>query len=574
MDERCINIRFRLCRAAVALLCLVLMSAVDGHAAAKHALLIGVGDYPYLPPNKSLEGPAHDVETLAELLRTVQGFPADHIVTLVDEQATRKAVLSAMDRLVDRVGAGDLALIYFSGHGTSSHEYKPWGFDAYTGALLPYDFKMTQNVDEMIGKLIVGRRDIRPILERLDKKSPRVLAIFDACYSGFTIRSSRKPTAKPRYVKLPLKDLMENKEQGGRNEEAAGKPDYPYRNIVYVSAASSEEQAWDITRRSIQSGQPTFDHKPHGALTDAVLRGLSGKADTNGDNGVSWNELFHYAKSTVSRSFSQTPQLLHAEDNTDLLDAPLFRGIRRQNKSAPTEPAATGSGPLRVRLERVPARVKSAVAAVPGMAVVEDGPFDILVTPGAFTKRAVQRMVNIYMANGALLDRVPPRAVAERLSRQTGAQRLIGFSYPDSDFNVFVELMDNKGVLMEDDPVGFVIRSEADAHILLVNIDSTGGINILYPYLEEELAPVRAGTPLRLPELGYVTPPNFGLEYIKVFAFRKQPPGIEAFMGESFTSECPKFEKLMTLIAGGIGGAAQNTLSIKTAARSDMVLAE
>jgi len=566
------NMRFSRCLAAMVLLCLLLIPAVDGRAA-KHALLIGVGDYPYLPPSKSLEGPPHDVETLAGLLRTGQGFPADHIVSLVDEQATRKAILSAMERLTDRVETGDLVLIYFSGHGTSSHEYKPWGFDAYTGALLPYDFKMSENVEEMIGGLIVGRRDIRPILERLDRKSPRVLAIFDACYSGFTIRSSRKPTARPKYVKLPLKDLMDEA-PGKHGEDTAEKPEYPYRNVVYVSASSSEEQAWDITRRSIRSGQPTFDDKPHGALTDALLRGMSGKADTNGDNGVSWNELYHYAKGTVAKSFAQTPQLLHAEENAEILDAPLFRGIRRQEKSEPSEASAANAGPLRIRLERVPGRVKDAVAAVPGLAVVEDGPFDMLATPGAFTKRAVQRMVNIYLANGALLDRVPPRAVADRLRRHTGARRLIGHAYPDSDFNVFVELTEPKGVLLEDDPVGFVVRSEADAHILLVNIDSTGGVNILYPYLAEEVAPIRAGSPLRLPELGYVTPPNFGLEHIKAFAFKQKPAGIEAFMGESFTCECPMFEKLMTLIDVNSGEAAQNTLTIKTAPRSDRVSAE
>ncbi len=561
---------FKPLRAAALLLCLLMVSAADGRAA-RHALLVGVGAYPHLAASKQLEGPSHDVAALAALLKERHGFPSSHILSLVDGEATRAAVLRELERLVERVERDDLVVIYFSGHGTSSHEFEAWGFSAYTGALLPYDFKMDrENVEKMKEGLIVGRRDIRPLLERLDRKSPRVLAVFDACYSGYTIRSCRKTAARSRYVALPLKDLIGGEKPGKHGEETAEKPDYPYRNVVYVSASSSEEQAWDITRGLIWNGKKTFDNRPHGAMTDALLHGLDGAADTNGDEEMTVNELYHFIKSTVSRGFAQTPQLLHAENRADMLDDPIFRLSREKEIQA--MPAAV-SGPLRVRMERIPRRVRSAVERLPGVRVVEEGAYDILVTPRKLVKRDIRRFINLYLANGRLLDQVPIRSVVQRLKRHTRIERLIAHTYPEATFNVFLELIGARGVLLEDDPVGFTIRTEADAHLLLINIDPTGGINILYPFMEEDLRPVRAGSPLELPELGYVSPPNFGIEHIKVFAFKERPPGLARFMGESFPPDSPLFDDLMALIDTR-SGAAQATLAVQTAPRSEVVLAD
>ncbi|MFZ1710735.1 MAG: hypothetical protein WAW20_19310, partial [Anaerolineae bacterium] len=58
---------------------------------AKRALLIGIGRYAHLPPERQLHGPPADVAALADLLTNAHAF--DHITTLVDEQATRKAIL-------------------------------------------------------------------------------------------------------------------------------------------------------------------------------------------------------------------------------------------------------------------------------------------------------------------------------------------------------------------------------------------------------------------------------------------------------------------------------------------------
>ena len=83
---------------------------------------------------------------------------------------------------------------------------------------------------------------------------------------------------------------------------------YPYRNVVYISASSMREVALDIL-----DGRNTIDGRPHGALTDAMLRGLSGEANTNGDEKITTRELYRYTKQWVSSRNPHTPQLLHSE---------------------------------------------------------------------------------------------------------------------------------------------------------------------------------------------------------------------------------------------------------------------
>src|SRR5688572_6458856 len=65
----------------------------------KHALLVGVGRYAHMP-KASLEGPANDVAALKALLVGQWGFEAKDVRVLLDEAASRAAILAAVDELL------------------------------------------------------------------------------------------------------------------------------------------------------------------------------------------------------------------------------------------------------------------------------------------------------------------------------------------------------------------------------------------------------------------------------------------------------------------------------------------
>ena len=82
-----------------------------------------------------------------------------------------------------------------------------------------------------------------------------------------------------------------------------------YKNVVFISASSDAEEAYDLTD---PLAQKTIDGKSHGAFTNALLKVLQGAedADTNGDSKISYGELLDGVTSIlVQGKQRQTPQM-------------------------------------------------------------------------------------------------------------------------------------------------------------------------------------------------------------------------------------------------------------------------
>lgn len=545
--------------------CLLGLAAVDQARAARHALLIGVGKYAERSV-PALEGPAHDLRALHRTLTGQWGIPRQNVTVLKDGQATRRNIIAELNRLQTSTRPGDFIFIYFSGHGTSFHDKTFKFLDAQTGALIPYDFKVGP-VSVMRDRLLIGNRDIRPILTRLDRDR-KILAVFDSCYSGNTVRSF-KPMGVPRYF-IPsraLDDLTDDDETTEVEwDQATAKSDpYPYRNVVYISAASKREVAQDISSWLISSGQrKTIDGRPHGALTDSLLRGLSGAANTNRDQTLTMGELYRFVRRDVSAKFSHTPQVLYAANNQGVLETPALGVAQVPLPPPPPPPPPPGAGQgLRVSLGGGAQELQGYLSGRPGITLV-DRRYDLLVT-----KHGGKYLISL--ANGFNLASLPtsqPEKVAGLIQRRAKLRDLVRLRYPGQDFNVNLDLLGKGGVLTQGDPVGFRVQTEARAFILMMNIDPNGYISILYPYEPHELAPLPAGRPVDL-EIGEVRGPGFGTEYIKIFAFKRKPVGFDRLKGGEFWPSDRRFNQLLRMVRPG-PGKAQATLTVKTASKTDL----
>ena len=72
---------------------------------AKRAVLIGINRYQI--PGSDLRGCVNDVKNLERALTTYYGFSAQDITSLTDLQATKKAMQSAIQKLVASGKKGD-----------------------------------------------------------------------------------------------------------------------------------------------------------------------------------------------------------------------------------------------------------------------------------------------------------------------------------------------------------------------------------------------------------------------------------------------------------------------------------
>ncbi len=537
-------------------LCLGILLCFTGLAhAEKYALLVGVGNYTY--DVGDLQGPPHDVEVLKDLLVEKWGFDEGKITTLVDREAGRDAILNALDKISERTSSGDFIFVYFSGHGTSWYDpenraLRQGDLTPHTGALIPADLKLGQPVDQTMAQLIIGTRDLRPRFKKLDQ-GRQVLAVFDACYSGESVRSIRArsmgalaPRGVPRSENV-FDNLIDLTQPGNYAPEVHGDTAYPYQNVVYISASSMREVALDI----LNPGE-TLDGRPHGALTDALLRGLSGEANTNGDQQITTRELYGYVKQWVSSRHRHTPQLRHSK--TASLDQPVLGTA--SNPGIPQLMQA--DQPLRVSLQHNLVELRDQIATLDGVVVSEDH-CDLRVGwhDGVY---------KLYLANGEVLDLYhSPNVLLRHIQNQARIKKLAVLRLPRRTYNVFVEPAGPSDFLVEGDKIGFRIRSEKAAYILLLNVDPHGTINILYPCKPSERRALIAHREITL-DIGRVYPP-FGTELVRVLAFREHFALLDQLScDQTFSSTHALFDALMAEIdrAKESGGLATDGFWVTT----------
>jgi hypothetical protein len=549
--------------------------------AENHALLIGIGNY----QQRTLEGPAYDVAALTTMLIRHYDFKRKNVRTLVNQEAAKFRILSEMQRLVHISRPGDRVFIYYSGHGTSRRdELLSLPLPHASGALVPADFKWdsNQSIETQVSRLIVGKRDLRPILAQLDQDR-QVLVVFDTCFSGNAVRGMGEPklAGVDRYIPLDTKRIFsEEQDIGSFAENLKSDEPYPYQNTFYISASTENETAKDI-RTDLLYLYPTVDGNPHGVLTDSLLRVLGGQTpvDTNNDGRCSQIEFYQAVRSEVQRRFRQTPQALpkEGENAVDLHNRTFF--VRSAGSiTLPGEvPVGSKSG-IKIRIADDLSDLRRSISQIEGVKIVEKDPDLVLVKE--------QGDIVLTLPNGHPISHFTSfesQRVLDRIRRHLSIQPLIDLTYPKQQFNISLELSGpyQKSIIREGERFGFEIHTEKIVHVLLIDIDPAGAVHVLYPFDNTELQTIAPGLSKILDGKCRAFWP-FGTETLKLFAFLNRPDELETLMGrQDLQPGSPLFEILEKMVgirsrtfldAPVENDAAQAVLQITTYAggRSDM----
>lgn len=149
-------------------------------ATARHALVIGIDDYPYI---SKLQGCVNDARLIRGILEQNFGFPPENITQLLNEQATREAILRELDALVDRIGKDDIVVIQYAGHGSQMTDREGDEPDGLDETIMPYDTEGWRGDNRDISDDEIHLR-----LLRLSRKTSYTTLIVDACHSGTITR--------------------------------------------------------------------------------------------------------------------------------------------------------------------------------------------------------------------------------------------------------------------------------------------------------------------------------------------------------------------------------------------------
>ena len=235
----------------------VTTAAAPVTAVRRRALLIGIDNYTtsrsfrspapagrLFPP---LHGPVRDVGLLREMLIRRYGFEPAGIVTLKNREATREAILAAIERhLIVPAKKDDVVFFYYAGHGSQAPNSLSSEPDKLDETIVP--------ADAAAGAKDIRDKDLRVLFNKVLDQEARLTVVFDSCHSG-SISRGLSAEAPVRAASPSTEDVR----------DAATSPPPEARGALVVSATKDFARAFE---------RPDEDGNYHGVFSWAWLRAM------------------------------------------------------------------------------------------------------------------------------------------------------------------------------------------------------------------------------------------------------------------------------------------------------------
>jgi uncharacterized caspase-like protein len=275
-------------RFTILVICLCLISTLNVAAdkANKWVLLVGIDDYK-AGHISDLRGCVNDVMLMRDILVGKFNVPTGNIKILINEQATRKAIINAIKtHLINNSKANDIVILHFSGHGSQMEDSSGDENDGLEETLVPHDSRTAGVYD-------INDDEINGLLNQLTEKTKNVTFIFDSCHSGDAARAGNTV----RMIKPDNRPPPQSADFAISSRSGEGITDMRLNDSQYVLISGC--QAKEL------SNEAKFNGQRHGALTWYLSRALreAGKDST-------YRGIMDEVKSEVSIRFpSQHPQI-------------------------------------------------------------------------------------------------------------------------------------------------------------------------------------------------------------------------------------------------------------------------
>lgn len=241
----------------VIIMCLAFVSA---SAQTRRALVIGIGQQEDKTWGK-ING-ERDVPFVEEMLKNAK-FKTGNVKKLVNQQATKEAIVKAFKSLASQSKCGDMVYVHFSGHGQQMKDVHNDEKDGLDECWIPYDaYRKPCEMDR--GEKHLTDDEVNYYLNAIRDKigdTGKMLVVIDACHSGGATRGDEDEVVRG------VEDIFEAIKSfiwGSSTEK--GKTD------VNPNAQVNKER-W-ITISACKSDQVNFEMKSPavGKLTYAIYK--------------------------------------------------------------------------------------------------------------------------------------------------------------------------------------------------------------------------------------------------------------------------------------------------------------
>jgi len=242
---------------------------------------LGIGVSRYKSTLVDLKYADDDVLALENFFNTQEGrlFSEVHFKTLVNEAVSRESVIKNISTHLGQAAPDDVVFIFIAGHGIKHRQSGSYYF-------LPSD------VD--IGNVLsrgIRMSDFEEAVTILSQNVGKVILAMDTCHSGALSVGARSGAGG--------EDLV------ATLREASG--------LYVLAAAKSGEESFEDEHFKLVA-----EDVGHGVFTYALLKGMSGDANYDGDEYISLHELFQYVSKQVPRLTSGRQHPYYRAEGTDM----------------------------------------------------------------------------------------------------------------------------------------------------------------------------------------------------------------------------------------------------------------
>ncbi|MFG1691198.1 caspase domain-containing protein [Gemmatimonadota bacterium] len=246
-----------------------------GFRGRRWAVVVGISEFqdPQIPDLRYADADARAFHAFLLSERAgLGGFRSENTLLLLNEEATYRAMRTAILTFLSRATEDDIVVIYVSGHGAPDRERVD---DHY---LLPYDAE----VDDLRATAF----NMQEFAEAVGEVDARHIILFaDACHSA---QVGGQLAARELSVNRINQNFLEGLE-----------------NTLGGVVAFTASQVNQVSREDIRWGGG------HGVFTHYLLNGLAGSADRDSDKVVTLGELTEFVRDQVRRDTgnSQIPSV-------------------------------------------------------------------------------------------------------------------------------------------------------------------------------------------------------------------------------------------------------------------------
>jgi hypothetical protein len=283
---------------SVSILTVLLALCTSAAQADKWGLLIGINEYAYdgIP---DLKGCEHDVDLVQKVLTTKYGFPEGNIKIILSADATKANMVAAIRSwLIEKPKAGDVVVLYYSGHGVQIEDVNGDEDDGYDEALCPTDTAPNAAATEFVNVLLDD--ELNQLLSQIP--TDNVTVVLDCCHSGTATkdlvlvgRSRSRVIHRDLYLapKPPRKPPPTADQREGVTVEVDN------NNHVVITGCRDDEVSQERTWPA-----PDGNSFRSGVLTKNLTDELKQNPPT-----ITYSELMSKVRQKIGTGAVQTPQI-------------------------------------------------------------------------------------------------------------------------------------------------------------------------------------------------------------------------------------------------------------------------